>query len=93
MTEAQESGLKEFFDFFMAREIFEKKNWKKFEKNLKKKFEKIWRKKIEKKFEKKNPCFGHGTNNESISCQNEHLYKSEFISPNLRLSILGPLFS
>jgi len=25
MTEAQESGLKEFFDFFMAREIFEKK--------------------------------------------------------------------
>ena len=35
---------------------------------------------------------GNGTKYESISCQNEHLYKSEFISPNLRLSILGPLF-
>ena len=41
----------------------------------------------------KKKSLGNGTNNESIRCQNEHFYKSEFISPNLRLSILGPLFS
>ena len=93
MTEAQESGLKEFFDFFMAREIFEKKIERNLKKIWKKNSKKFEEKKSKKKFEKKNPCFGHGTNNESISCQNEHLYKSEFISPNLRLSILGPLFS